>query len=144
MTNLQIQDVRLGPVLARLGGLLGRLWPILGSSWRTLGRLGRILARLGAILGHLGHHLGLPKASQDRSKRPPRHLPRRGRSQTHLGSARNAKNLENVMPGAPLWLAKPPRLDQLGGLLRRLLRVLAHLGASWVRLGASWVRLDAS
>ena len=50
------------------------LWCILGRFWTIVDRLGHVLARFGAVLERLGLHFGVPKPSQDRSKRPSRRL----------------------------------------------------------------------
>ena len=67
--NLRTYFARRGAIWRPLGVILGRLGTILG-------RPGAILGRLGVILGRLGAVLGSQNPPKNRSKRPPRRLPR--------------------------------------------------------------------
>ena len=92
----------------RLEGVLGASWEhrrrVLGPSWTVMVASWGVLWPSWGVLWASWGRLGLPKTSQDRSKTPPRRLPRRAPTSVQhraiLASPGKAKIMENVMPGA--------------------------------------------
>ena len=98
---------------SRSGGVLEASWGVLGPSW-------------GVLWASWGR-LGLPKTSQDRSKTPPRRLPRRAptwvQHRPQLGNLREPKRMENVLKNhskKPVLVSeREARLMKTSGCTRR-------------------------
>ena len=79
----------------RLEGVLGASWEhlgrVLGPSWTVMVASWGVLWLSWGVLWASWGRLGLPKSSQDRSKRPPRRLLRRCQLKSYLGTPSRAK-----------------------------------------------------